>query len=410
MNMREILGLNKTTGEVGIEVEIEGENLPQRIASWWRVTADGSLRGEALEYVLAEPVDRAYVADALKTLEDAFKRKKSTVFDTGRAGTHVHLNIQNLSPTVLRNLIAIYLILEEPLVNWCGKGRVGNLFCLRAKDAEAITNLLINNMKWDDWNFQPNVCKYASLNLSAIPRYGSVEFRSMRSTLDSGVLKTWVDMLLKVKDAAASFESPQGIVQTLSGEGQLRFLNMIMGEYDDLLMCPNIEQRMLNGARIVQNWAYVVPRKREKAPLNIRAPKRMVDNAPLAGRLPPAPAVAPENDLLPNWVNQFEPPRQDDYTDANIAIAVEDINNQLSPTEASNRNITFETYMAVNRIRAYETRAAWGRRQQERRRLNHVLFSNLQPLLGGEVYPEDVLEPVEEDEEDFEEEEEDGEF
>lgn len=43
-------------GDVGIEIEVEGKNLPKHFEKYWRVEADGSLRGEDnAEYVLEKP-------------------------------------------------------------------------------------------------------------------------------------------------------------------------------------------------------------------------------------------------------------------------------------------------------------------------------------------------------------------
>jgi len=128
----QIMGyLDHVDGEVGIEIEVEGENLSQRLAKYWRVERDGSLRGgEAAEYVLIAPLKREEYKKALDYLAAAMKKRGAKIENSGRAGVHVHLNFQDVAARNVANMVCLYMMYEDALTNFCGDGRTGNLFCL----------------------------------------------------------------------------------------------------------------------------------------------------------------------------------------------------------------------------------------------------------------------------------------
>ena len=113
--------------KVGIEVEVEGFDLPEEIPGWvWH--EDGSLRGESAEYVIPNPVTLAGAKTKVKALKKALD--KCDIQDTGRAGVHVHVNIQDMEKAHIFNFITLYLGFEEEFIRYCAKDSVGNLFCL----------------------------------------------------------------------------------------------------------------------------------------------------------------------------------------------------------------------------------------------------------------------------------------
>ena len=219
-------------GEVGIELEYEGLRLAQRgFEQHWAKVADGSLRGESAEYILSRPILRTEVDVALKELDDAFKAAKTMIADTFRAGTHVHVNVQELSAVQLINMLTLYYMYEDALLAFCRKDRTGNHFCLRTKDASAVTDLLRSFIINPSAKlFADDTYRYASLNLTALTKYGSLEFRSLESTVDWDRLKTWVKLLLALKDASMKFDDPAQILLSASGEGFDTFAKRIFGD------------------------------------------------------------------------------------------------------------------------------------------------------------------------------------
>jgi len=253
--------LSRVHQEVGIEVEVEGSNLPSQIPGW-RTTSDGSLRGESHEYVLEHPVERSEVDKVLNALALAYKKRKTVVNDSDRAGIHVHVNMQDYTITKTFNTIILYLLFEDIYSHYCGPSREGNLFCLRIRDAEYLLELLETSVATNNFDIlNTDDIRYASINLKALAVYGSLEFRTLRGTADTKRIANWVDMLLLLKDRAMMFDNPLTILDKLSEEGTGPFAHRILGEYaPSLLVCPDWEASIEASASRLQlvalagNW------------------------------------------------------------------------------------------------------------------------------------------------------------
>lgn len=246
----ELLGLSSAVkGDVGVEIECEGTNLlmtEEKGSKYWKTVNDGSLRGEfprtCAEYVLVRPIVITAVKDALNELQGILKN--ATFKFSFRTSVHVHVNVQTLTELQLLNFVYLYLLLEEPLMNYCGKERKGNRFCLRLVDAE---NMLEAITKWVTSSFDhvrilPEGMRYSAINLAAIRKYGSVEFRGMRGTMDQGVLCNWVNALHTLREHARTARDPQEIYEAFCNAGATEFIAKIFGDQAPLFMYPRVEQ------------------------------------------------------------------------------------------------------------------------------------------------------------------------
>lgn len=263
-NVREYFGHKAVKGEVGIEIEMEGHQFPLNVGTLWKGVPDGSLRGdENIEYVLNKPVARDKVEDALSILKKKLKANGTIVDNKSpRTSVHVHINVQELTFTQVVNFAVLYMIMEELMVKFCGPHREGNLFCLRVKDAEGLLNILENAIVRDAWNdVGGNIVRYASLNLGALSKYGSLEFRAMRGSDDPELILTWVNMLLHIKDMAMQYDKASDIVSNFSMMGEERWLEATMGGYANLLHHPNAELILHQGVQRIQDIAYATKRK-----------------------------------------------------------------------------------------------------------------------------------------------------
>lgn len=234
----EILHQAAVQGDVGIEIEVEGENLPTAVGGNWLVIGDGSLRPKgdltrAAEYVLAKPISPGDVAGTLKTLGNAFEVSKSTLNFSFRTSVHVHINAQQLTEAQLLNMVYTYLLIEEPLLNFCGKERKGNRFCLRMQDAEGLLDTvmkLVNGGVSSLVLAYEDQIRYSALNLASVKKYGSVEFRSMRGTADQAILKTWISALLNLRSFAQKANSVQGIYKMFTEMSAEDFIKEVLGD------------------------------------------------------------------------------------------------------------------------------------------------------------------------------------
>lgn len=249
----------KTNGQVGIEIEVEGERLPKQFDKYWRVEMDGSLRGnDNAEYVFREPLTLKQAEAALKYLAIQYKKHESVIDDTVRAGVHVHINVQDLNIVEAYNYMTLYIILEELLLKYCGEGREGNLFCLRTCDAEYLIFRLIEAVKSKKFRrLVDDNLRYGSMNVKALGTYGSIEFRAMRGTSDLKRIFTWAKLLHHLKEVARKYVDPKDIINGFSEGEAAPFVEKCLGEFAPFFLeQEGMSKMVMSGMRRAQDIAF----------------------------------------------------------------------------------------------------------------------------------------------------------
>lgn len=296
----EIFRVKAKKGEVGIEIEMEGVNLASNVKGWLN-EADGSLRGEAMEYILSAPVPRDKVKTALKALQDNLRDNGAKLEPSDRCGVHIHINCQDMTIQQAINFAVMWLIFEDVLVKYCGEDREGNLFCERAKDAEFLIQMLINAQVYQSLNYFDQHLRYSAINMTAIPKFGSIEFRTLRSPKNFATIADWADILLALKDNSLKFNMPRDIVEACSFNGAASFFSQVFGGMSETLACKGLSQMIMEGVRRVQNIAYaeLVVKKKEQ-------PKHQIDEWDGLPRVQAAPDRIARNHAPAeafNWAN-----------------------------------------------------------------------------------------------------------
>lgn len=257
-------------GEVGIEIEAEGQHLRVIDSDFWITEKDGSLRGafpeSAAEYVLRKPIPRGLVGAALDELIEC--QKDATLSFSFRTSVHIHINVGDLTEEQLRCFTYAYALLEEPLINFFGKARKANRFCLRIQDAEREL-LYLQDFYERGLEVLKGVggdeIRYSAMNLAALYKYGSLEFRAMRGTLDKGVIQNWISALLAVKDWSIKQETPKQIFDHFQTVGPDAFLMEVLGELAPQFTYPKMKQDMLLSCSLSISLPHVPLRTRIKA-------------------------------------------------------------------------------------------------------------------------------------------------
>ncbi len=267
-NIQQIWRLRPVNKDIGIEIEMEGTRLPLELGKWWNVTRDGSLRGNGYEYVLSTPCLHKNVPERLQYLQDVFKKQKSVLTPSDRCGVHIHINCQKLTTKQTINFALLYLLFENLLVKWCGEDREGNLFCLRAADAERLMEMLArcrarNSLR----DMQNQEFRYAALNISSIRKFGTLEFRAMGTPKKLSKIEPWINMLMRVYKHSQIYTEPQNIVEDMSMTGGIEYLQRVFGPDAHRLIVPKAEELLMNGVRLIQDVAYTVelPQEQEVA-------------------------------------------------------------------------------------------------------------------------------------------------
>lgn len=238
--VRDYLGTRSIAGDFGIEVEVEGSNLYNTRGedAYWNAKQDGSLR-DGIEYVLHAPLSLDKTKEAILSLVDSLKNSK--LIFSFRTSIHVHVNVLEMSRDNLLSFLYLSHLLEDALVKYSGESREGNRFCLRMKDAEWKIEALKMFFKGRGIKqFSPNDMKYSATNLASLHVFGSIEFRSMRGTLDTEVLFPWLDVLYRIRDFAIH-NSVKEIDEAirLSATGVAK---EVFGEHFELFNYPELEK------------------------------------------------------------------------------------------------------------------------------------------------------------------------
>ncbi len=226
---------------VGIEIEVEGTNLPTDMSrTGWSIHRDGSLRGESAEYVFTRPLqpDRA-----VKVL-DKFRDKIAQATELSmsyRTSVHVHVNVRDMSFNHIYNMILLYTLYEDMFGRMAGDHRMGNLFCLRMKDAKGYMDILRRAAQRNTFiNLGSANLRYSACNPVSMFNHGTLEFRAMRGTTDVDVIKPWMFLLLQLREAAQSFHNPTALVDTLNSMSAVDFTYLVFNShpfpYDDEFM------------------------------------------------------------------------------------------------------------------------------------------------------------------------------
>jgi hypothetical protein len=252
-------------GKVGIEIEVEGKKLPKEADSPkpWVYHVDGSLRGaENAEYVLDKPIEFDAVPHVVNKLWDAFRSKGSTLDESNRTSVHIHLNVQEFHANRLTSFMALWFVFEEILTEWCGDHRVGNLFCLRAKDAPSIISQLRRFIRSGMRTSLREGLHYAGMNAHAIVKFGSLEIRTLRGVSDPDIINTWVAILRRLYDLSADFPDPREICGGFSGTGADAFFEYVLADNAATVRqgikmdSEGIRTSMYEGVRMAQDLCY----------------------------------------------------------------------------------------------------------------------------------------------------------
>jgi hypothetical protein len=218
MRIGDLIGHKPLNGCLfGVEVEVEGAGLPRKVAGF-NVVQEGSLRAvdgeEGKEYVFQHPMPYELAIDALEGL--AIKLADAPIVQfSNRTSIHVHVNVTDLTVSEWFTFLFLWVVYEDAFINFCGNERKGNLFCLSSRDAEGMMFALEDFALTGNINNLNDEVRYSAVNTAATNKYGSVEFRSMRGTMDLGVLGSWLDALKRLRDKAQELGSPQALIEAL---------------------------------------------------------------------------------------------------------------------------------------------------------------------------------------------------
>jgi Putative amidoligase enzyme len=217
---------------VGLEYEFEnpmGANFMAEVRNlpWYTVKRDGSLRDGGIEFVFIQPLYGEDVIDAITALDTFVKRHP--LVTNHRTGLHVHLDVRDMEQEQLLKLFVLYCIFEKSIFDFVGNDRYNNNFAVPwlRHGAQMDTALMICTDSKTGQQYAKAIddrVRYSALNLAALTKFGSVEWRQAQCTSDSQFVFKWVSLILAMKRAAMSGSTnTRDILQEFSNAGPLQF-------------------------------------------------------------------------------------------------------------------------------------------------------------------------------------------
>ena len=269
-------------GDIGLELEVEASNALPRdgqidgvvaktTGAMWNAKADGSLRGNALEYVVSTPINADEVPFMVNGLFDAFTKNRTKLANTNRCSTHVHINIGGLTVDQITAILALWTTFEEPLIQWCGEARVNNHYSLSSNNSRTMLEaweLFLNTgqTRWAEG------VKYSALNILTINNFGSLEFRCGPAADKPEVPIKWALFLYALCSYAKNkYRDLHNIPRDLSELGGAQLLEQIckesgLEEFYKEVLAPFSEREFndmtLQGFRNAQNIVLGFPWER----------------------------------------------------------------------------------------------------------------------------------------------------
>lgn len=261
---------SNTTGDIGLELEMEGRRLAAGTelsaikspsGSSWTIHNDGSLRNGGVEFVLGTPCLVDEVLPLTEGLFDYLRRQGSEIIHSNRTSTHVHININGMKVSELTSFICLWGLFEPLFVEYHGHQRKTNHFCLSSLETRWLPSswekaLKTGHFVWDKGT------KYCALNLSSFNTFGSFEFRQMAGAENADSVNKWARILWALREYSKGI-LPDELAYSTSERGPRAILEGIGDDYsctivENLLEQPDIDRRCLDNFRDYQSLAFCI--------------------------------------------------------------------------------------------------------------------------------------------------------
>ncbi len=230
---KEIYPLVDNTIEIGLEIEIEHvkDNMVDTYPLW-SPRADGSLRDHGLEYVTV-PMKGPRIHFALNQFFDMIN---SGYRFSPRTSIHVHVNVLNMNPHQVAVFLMTFGLFEKPLYRFVGQDRDKSNFCVPMflSSYQCISHFI---------QFMPGQVsfvlpmlenhRYAGVNVDAVRKFGSLEFRHLHGTDDKIKLLKWINFLFRMKQFAmkTSLSEMKTVIQKMNTDSSYgAFAERVFGE------------------------------------------------------------------------------------------------------------------------------------------------------------------------------------
>ena len=221
----------------GVEVEVDRDGtketvMPKAVGPEWQEKRDGSLNN-GREYVLSGPLSGQALVSAVYKLYS----NGTTVHRTYTGSTHIHLNmLDGFSAEALQALALITYAFESVLYyvgdnsrQWCGYANR-----MTSAPHDVLESLLSEKFQFSRVRNAVSESRYYGLNLQALNKYGTVEFRYFPTAESPEELLRWISLVQNLKKAAAELGSVGAVIEKLNNkEGYLDFVATYLSDFQE---------------------------------------------------------------------------------------------------------------------------------------------------------------------------------
>jgi len=261
---------------VALEVEVENfrqaprqKDIRDSLRDFWTVEDDGSLRNNGAELVSGPQYGRDLLA-ALSVLEQALPQN---VVWSLRTSVHVHLDVREWTTDQLLSMIYMYIVLEYVLFEFSPHRRNNQYcvpwFCSGANDIAGVLHILRQRQSAVALKEALSALyRYSALNLKAVHKFATVEFRHMHGTNNAMELVSWINILMGLIKAG---DNPSQFIlaQLKTQESAIVLLRYIYGPYYKLLEeTEDYSYNINQGLKSLQNILFMLEEHYEKQETN----------------------------------------------------------------------------------------------------------------------------------------------
>ncbi len=306
---------------LGIEVELENVILDRnenrvpitRPPEGWMYHIDDSLRNNGLEFVFETPIGGTKAASRLESLITWVKDLKLKPDPSSRTSVHVHVNALDCTIEQLFKWLIIYTVYEPLLFEVFAKERKDSNFCVPVYSSVDTRNTIgLLKRTWPI--FMKNVLadrgtkRYSAVNLDALQKFGSLEFRHLGGTYKPKPIIDWTKTLLYLKMWGMRVDS--NINEIFHGPSKYYCQQMTTNIFQDdeiaemFLNHPKFTDLYLQGVRTAQEIFLddkipeipdiIFPQIEEK-----RKKRREKKEESLRSQIEKMKVMSPEGDIIP---------------------------------------------------------------------------------------------------------------
>jgi hypothetical protein len=283
MLFHELCNKQKKVADVGIELEIEGLNLPSPVPHW-NSKPEGSLQN-GIEYI-TKPIKADAVEVYVDNLRKYIQLSGGEIKPSYRCSTHIHVNMLPEATSDMLGFYVIFMMFEPLFLTLCGNQRNGNLFCMSSYDtgdAVILFNTLcriVHQTRTHGFGFSRG--KYSSLNADRLSDLGTLEVRSFPLSVDGFTVSKWVKWLMNMRQMARdeTDKTYRGLWKQVRQNGDISALKIFDSDLFSISNAHELLELGTEGAyeltKVLKTWYYDNPEvrkpRKKKSPPSFTVP------------------------------------------------------------------------------------------------------------------------------------------